>query len=121
MSGGSSSNVSYNLGFNNSTDEEVMPSNGKDIEQLKVHGSINARIGSAVIDVKTYHSWGQQGFISNLYHLLEYKENRSWVDAPAHWDNALGIDSTNGGTSYYKPGFSLNVTHSFSPDFYQYM
>ena len=119
MSGGSSSNVSYNLGFNNSTDEEVMPSNGKDIEQLKVHGSINARIGSAVIDVKTYQSWGQQGFISNLYHLLEYKEDRSWVDAPAHWDAALGIDSTNGGTSYYKPGFSLSVTHSFSPDFYQ--
>ena len=119
LSGGSASNVSYNLGFNNSTDEEVMPSNGKGIEQLKVHGSINARIGPTVIDVKTYHSWGRQGFFSNLYHLLEYKEDRSWVNAPPHWDNALGIDSTNGGTSYYKPGFSLNVTHSLSPDLYQ--
>jgi outer membrane receptor for ferrienterochelin and colicin len=119
LSGGSASNVSYNLGFNNSTDEEVMPSNGKGIEQLKVHGSINARIGPTVIDVKTYHSWGRQGFFSNLYHLLEYKEDRSWVNAPAHWDDALGIDSTNGGTSYYKPGFSLNVTHSHSPDLYQ--
>jgi len=119
LSGGSSSNVSYNLGFNNSTDEEVMPSNGKGIEQLKVHGSINARIGPTVVDVKTYHSWGEQGFFSNLYHLLEYKEDRSWVNAPAHWDDALGIDSTIGGTSYYKPGFSLNVTHSFSPDLYQ--
>ena len=38
LSGGSSSNVSYNLGFNKSTDEEVMPSNGKGIEQLKIHG-----------------------------------------------------------------------------------
>jgi outer membrane receptor for ferrienterochelin and colicin len=119
ISGGSASNVSYNLGFNNSTDEEVMPSNGKGIEQLKVHGSINARIGPTVIDVKTYHSWGRQGFFSNLYHLLEYKEDRSWVNAPAHWDDALRIDSTNGGTSYYKPGFSLNVTHSLSPDLYQ--
>ena len=119
LSGGSASNVSYNLGFNNSTDEEVMPSNGKGIEQLKVHGSINARIGPTVIDVKTYHSWGRQGFFSNLYHLLEYKEERGWVDAPPHWDAALGIDSTNGGTSYYKPGFSLNVTHSLSPDLYQ--
>jgi len=119
LSGGSASNVSYNLGFNNSTDEEVMPSNGKGIEQLKVHGSINARIGPTVIDVKTYHSWGRQGFFSNLYHLLEYKEDRSWVNAPPHWDDALGIDSTNGGTSYYKPGFSLNVTHSLSPDLYQ--
>ena len=119
LSGGSASNVSYNLGFNNSTDEEVMPSNGKGIEQLKVHGSINARIGPTVIDVKTYHSWGRQGFFSNLYHLLEYKEERGWVDAPPHWDAALGIDSTNGGTSYYKPGFSLNVRHSLSPDLYQ--
>ena len=119
LSGGSASNVSYNLGFNNSTDEEVMPSNGKGIEQLKVHGSINARIGPTVIDVKTYHSWGRQGFFSNLYHLLEYKEERGWVDTPPHWDAALGIDSTNGGTSYYKPGFSLNVTHSLSPDLYQ--
>ncbi len=119
LSGGSSSNVSYNLGFNNSMDEEVMPSNGKGIEQLKIHGSINARIGPTVVDVKTYHSWGEQGFFSNLYHLLEYKEDRSWVNAPPHWDDALGIDSTIGGTSYYKPGFSLNVTHSLSPDIYQ--
>ena len=119
LSGGSSSNVSYNLGFNKSTDEEVMPSNGKGIEQLKIHGSINARIGPTVVDVKTYHSWGEQGFFSNLYHLLEYKEDRSWVNAPPHWDDALGIDSTIGGTSYYKPGFSLNVTHSLSPDIYQ--
>ncbi|MFL3013134.1 MAG: TonB-dependent receptor plug domain-containing protein [Candidatus Neomarinimicrobiota bacterium] len=103
----------------NTIDEEVMPSNGKKIEQTKIHGSINARIGSAVIDVKTYHSWGQQGFISNLYHLLEYKEDRSWVNAPAHWDDALGIDSTIGGTNYYKPGFSLNVKHSVTPDVYQ--
>jgi|GEM_PF-658460 len=115
MSGGSSSNVSYNWGFNSSRDDEVMPSNGKDIEQLKAHGSINARIGATVIDVKTYHSWGQQGFISNLYHLLEYKENRSWTEAPDHWDDSL----SNGGTSYYKPGFSLNITHSFTPDWYQ--
>jgi outer membrane receptor protein involved in Fe transport len=119
MSGGSASNVSYNIGYNNSIDEEVMPGNGKDIEQTKIHGSINARIGSAVIDAKTYHSWGKQGFISNLYHLLEYKEDRSWLNAPAHWDDALGIDSTIGGTSYYKPGFSLNVTHSLTPELYQ--
>jgi len=119
MGGSSGENVSYNIGYNNTVDEEVMPSNGKKIEQVKIHGSINARIGSAVIDVKTYHSWGQQGFISNLYHLLEYKEDRSWVNAPAHWDDALGIDSTIGGTSYYKPGFSLNVTHSLTPDLYQ--
>ena len=119
MGGSGGENVSYNIGYNNTVDEEVMPSNGKKIEQMKIHGSINARIGSAVIDVKTYHSWGQQGFISNLYHLLEYKENRSWVNAPSHWDDALGIDSTIGGTSYYKPGFSLNVTHSLTPDLYQ--
>jgi len=119
MSGGSSSNVSYNIGFNNSIYEEVMPGNGKDIKQTKIHGSINARIGSAVIDAKTYHSWGKQGFISNLYHLLEYKADRSWVNAPAHWDDALGIDSTLGGTSYYKPGFSLNITHSLTSDLYQ--
>ena len=119
VSGGSSSNISYNIGYNNSVDEEVMPGNGKDIEQTKIHGSINARIGSAVIDAKTYHSWGKQGFISNLYHLLEYKEARDWVNAPAHWDDALGIDSTLGGTSYYKPGFSLNITHSLTSDLYQ--
>ena len=119
MSGNGGENVSYNIGYNNTIDEEVMPSNGKKIEQTKIHGSINARIGSAVIDVKTYHSWGQQGFISNLYHLLEYKEDRSWVNAPAHWDDALGIDSTIGGTNYYKPGFSLNVKHSVTPDVYQ--
>ena len=119
VSGGSSSNISYNIGYNNSVDEEVMPGNGKDIEQTKIHGSINARIGSAVIDAKTYHSWGKQGFISNLYHLLEYKEARDWVNAPAHWDDALGIDSTLGGTSYYKPGFSLNITQSLTSDLYQ--
>ena len=119
MSGNGGENVSYNIGYNNTIDEEVMPSNDKKIEQTKIHGSINARIGSAVIDVKTYHSWGQQGFISNLYHLLEYKEDRSWVNAPAHWDDALGIDSTIGGTNYYKPGFSLNVKHSLTPDLYQ--
>ena len=115
MSGGNSSNASYNIGFNNSIDQEVMPGNGKDIERLKVHGSVNARIGTAVIDVKTYHSWGQQGFISNLYHLLEYKEDRSWTNAPEHWDDSLA----SGGTSYYKPGFSLNITHSFTQDWYQ--
>jgi len=114
MSGGRPSSVSYNLGLNNSIDEEVMPGNGKDIEQLKVHGSLNARMGSTVIDVKTYHSWGSQGFISNLYHLLEYKENRSWVDAPDHWD----YTPSDGGTNYYKPGFSLNLRQSFSIDLY---
>ena len=115
MSGGNSSSASYNIGFNNSIDQEVMPGNGRDIERLKVHGSVNAKIGTAVIDVKTYHSWGQQGFISNLYHLLEYKENRGWTSAPDHWDDSLA----NGGTNYYKPGFSLNITHSFTQDWYQ--
>ena len=118
MSGGSSENVSYSIGYNNTIDEEVMPSNGEKIEQTKIHASLNARVGSAVIDVKTYHSWGKQGFISNLYHLLKYKEDRSWVNAPPHWDDALGIDSTIGGTNYYKPGFSLNVTHSLTSDLY---
>ena len=118
ISGGNSENVSYSIGLNNTIDEEVMPSNGEKIEQTKIHGSLNARVGSAVIDIKTYHSWGKQGFISNLYHLLKYKEDRSWVNAPPHWDNALGVDSTIGGTNYYKPGFSLNINHSLTTDLY---
>ena len=114
VNGSSDSNVSYNLGMNNTTDEEVMPGNGKKIEQLKVHGSVNARIGTAVIDLKTYHSWGKQGFISNLYHLLEYKENRGWTNAPDHWDDS----TSDGGTKYYKPGFSMNITQNFMPGWY---
>ena len=114
VNGSSDSNVSYNLGMNNTTDEEVMPGNGRKIEQLKVHGSVNARIGTAVIDLKTYHSWGKQGFISNLYHLLEYKENRGWTNAPDHWDDS----TSDGGTEYYKPGFSMNITQNFTPDWY---
>ena len=73
INGGGSSKTSYSLGINKSLDEEVMPSNGSDIERLKMHGSINTQIGSAVINLKTYQSWGSQGFISNLFHLLEYK------------------------------------------------
>ena len=114
INGSSDSNVSYNLGMNNTTDEEVMPGNGRKIEQLKVHGSVNARIGSAVVDVKTYQSWGRQGFISNLYHLLEYKEDRGWTSAPLHWDDS----TSDGGTQYFKPGFSLNITQNFTPDWY---
>ena len=89
LSGRSSSDISYNLGANNTTDEEVMPSNGKDVKQLKLHGALNVRIGSAVVDVKTFQSWGDQGFISNLYHLLKYKEDRGWTDAPDHWDDEV--------------------------------
>ena len=111
VNGSSDSNVSYNLGMNNTTDEEVMPGNGRKIEQLKVHGSVNARIGTAVIDLKTYQSWGKQGFISNLYHLLEYKENRGWTNAPDHWDDS----TSDGGTEYYKPGFSMNITQNLRP------
>ena len=65
LSGRSSSDISYNLGANRTVDEEVMPSNGKNIELLKIHGALNARIGSAKIDIKTFQSWGEQGFISN--------------------------------------------------------
>ena len=114
LSGGNSAKTSYSLGVNKSIDEEVMPSNGSDIDRLKMHGSINTKIGSAVIDLKTYHSWGSQGFISNLFHLLEYKNERSWDNAPSHWDDSL----SNGGTEYYKPGFSLNISQSFSKNLY---
>ena len=44
LSGRSTSDISYNLGANKTTDEEVMPSNGKEIEQLKLHGALNVRI-----------------------------------------------------------------------------
>ena len=114
INGGGSSNTSYSLGINKSLDEEVMPSNGSDIERLKMHGSINTQIGSAVINLKTYHSWGSQGFISNLFHLIEYKNDRGWTNAPGHWDDSL----SNGGTEYYKPGFSLNISQSFSKNLY---
>ena len=79
MNGRGSSNVGYNLGINRAVDEEVMPSNGRDIERVKLYGGLNVRIGSAQINVKTFHSWGEQGFISQLYHLLEYKEQRGWL------------------------------------------
>ena len=92
-----------------------MPSNGRDIERVKLYGGLNARIGSAQINVKTFHSWGEQGFISQLYHLLEYKEQRGWVDAPEHWGDSVG----DGSIAYYKPGLSLNYVHNFSPNFYQ--
>ena len=115
MNGRGSSNVSYNLGVNRAVDEEVMPSNGRDIERVKLYGGLNARIGSAQINVKTFHSWGEQGFISQLYHLLEYKEQRGWVDAPEHWGDSVG----DGSIAYYKPGLSLNYVHNFSPNFYQ--
>ncbi len=115
MNGRGASDVGYNIGINRTVDEEVMPSNGRDVEQLKFHGGLNARIGSAQIDVKTFQSWGEQGFISQLYHLLEYKEQRGWVDAPEHWDDSVG----DGSIAYYKPGLSLNYIHNFSPNFYQ--
>ena len=115
MNGRGSSNVGYNLGINRAVDEEVMPSNGRDIERVKLYGGLNARIGSAQINVKTFHSWGEQGFISQLYHLLEYKEQRGWVDAPEHWGDSVG----DGSIAYYKPGLSLNYVHNFSPNFYQ--
>ena len=115
MNGRGSSNVGYNLGINRALDEEVMPSNGRDIERVKLYGGLNARIGSAQINVKTFHSWGEQGFISQLYHLLEYKEQRGWVDAPEHWGDSVG----DGSIAYYKPGLSLNYVHNFSPNFYQ--
>nr|AGO87780.1 hypothetical protein [uncultured bacterium 1250012-L08] len=63
LSGRSTSDISYNLGANSTVDEEVMPSNGKNIEVLKLHGALNARIGSAKIDIKTFQSWGEQGYI----------------------------------------------------------
>ena len=115
MNGRGSSNVGYNLGINRAVDEEVMPSNGRDIARVKLYGGLNARIGSAQINVKTFHSWGEQGFISQLYHLLEYKEQRGWVDAPEHWGDSVG----DGSIAYYKPGLSLNYVHNFSPNFYQ--
>ena len=40
LSGRSTSDVSYNLGANRTVDEEVMPSNGKNIEVLKLHGCL---------------------------------------------------------------------------------
>jgi len=107
-----SNDVSFNVGVNATVDEEVMPDNGQNIEQIKLHGAINARIGSAKIDVKTFQNWGKQGFISNLYHLLELKEERGWTDAPEHWDDPL----LDGYTEYYRPGLSINVTQSFSPN-----
>ena len=58
INGSSDSNVSYNLGMNNTTDEEVMPGNGRKIEQLKVHGSVNARIGSAALMLKPIRAGG---------------------------------------------------------------
>ena len=115
LSGRSTSDISYNLGANKTTDEEVMPSNGKEIEQLKLHGALNVRIGSAVVDVKTFQSWGDQGFISNLYHLLKYKEERGWTDAPDHWNATV----SDGSIEYYKPGFSLNYLQNFTPNWYQ--
>ncbi|MEA1877497.1 MAG: TonB-dependent receptor [Bacteroidota bacterium] len=107
-----SSDLSFNVGVNGTVDEEVMPNNGKNIEQIKLHGALNARIGSAKIDVKTFQGWGKQGFISNLYHLLELKEERGWTAAPDHWDDPL----SDGSIEYYRPGLSINVTQSFSPN-----
>ena len=115
LSGRSSSDISYNLGANRTVDEEVMPSNGKNIELLKLHGALNARIGSAKIDIKTFQSWGKQGFISNLFHLLKYQEERGWTDAPGHWGDPV----SDGSIEYYKPGFSLNFTQNFNPNWYQ--
>ncbi|SVA31564.1 uncharacterized protein METZ01_LOCUS84418, partial [marine metagenome] len=115
LSGRSSSDISYNLGANRTVDEEVMPSNGKNIELLKLHGALNARIGSAKIDIKTFQSWGEQGFISNLFHLLKYQEERGWTDAPGHWADSV----SDGSIKYYKPGFSLNFTQNFNPNWYQ--
>ena len=115
LSGRSSSDISYNLGANRTVDEEVMPSNGKNIEVLKIHGALNARIGSAKIDIKTFQSWGEQGFISNLFHLLKYQEERGWTDAPGHWADSV----SDGSIKYYKPGFSLNFTQNFNPNWYQ--
>ena len=115
LSGRSTSDISYNLGANRTVDEEVMPSNGKNIELLKLHGALNARIGSAKIDIKTFQSWGKQGFISNLFHLLKYQEERGWTDAPGHWADSV----SDGSIKYYKPGFSLNFTQNFNPNWYQ--
>jgi len=115
LSGRSTSDISYNLGANRTVDEEVMPSNGKNIEVLKLHGALNARMGSAKIDIKTFQSWGEQGFISNLFHLLKYQEERGWTDAPGHWADSV----SDGSIKYYKPGFSLNFTHNFNPNWYQ--
>lgn len=115
FSGRSSPDVSFNLGANKTVDEEVMPSNGKNVEQLKLHAAMNVRIGPAVIDVKTFQNWGEQGFISNLYHLLKYQEERSWTNAPDHWD----FIPSDGSIAYYKPGFSLNYIQNFTPNFYQ--
>ena len=115
LSGRSSSDISYNLGVNRTVDEEVMPSNGKNIELLKMHGALNARIGSAKIDIKTFQSWGEQGFISNLFHLLKYQEERGWTNAPGHWADSV----SDGSIKYYKPGFSLNFTQNFNPNWYQ--
>ena len=115
MNGKGVSNVGYNIGLNRTIDEEVMPSNGRDIERVKFHGGLNVRIGSAQVDVKTFQSWGEQGFISQLYHLLEYKKQRGWVNAPEHWDDSVG----DGSIAYYKPGLSFNYIHNFTPNFYQ--
>ncbi|MBT3217351.1 MAG: TonB-dependent receptor [Candidatus Marinimicrobia bacterium] len=114
LSGRSSSDLNFNFGVNGTVDEEVMPSNGKNIEQIKLHGALNARIGTAKVDVKTFQSWGRQGFISNLFHLLKYKEERGWTDAPDHWDDPL----SDGFTEFYKPGLSINFTQNFTPNWY---
>lgn len=106
------SDISFNVGVNGTSDEEVMPNNGQNIEQIKLHGALNARIGSTKIDVKTFQAWGKQGFISNLYHLLELKEERGWTDAPDHWDDPVA----DGSTEYYRPGLSLNFTQNLTPN-----
>ena len=73
LSGGNSAKTSYSLGVNKSIDEEVMPSNGSDIDRLKMHGSINTKIGSAVIDLKTYHSWGVKDLLATYFIYLNIK------------------------------------------------
>mgnify|MGYP001159545810 FL=1 len=114
FNGRSSSDISFNVGANRTVDEEVMPNNGQKVEQLKLHAAINVRIGPAVVDLKTFQSWGTQGHINNLYHLLEYQKNRGWANAPSHWD----FIPSDGTIAYYKPGFSFNYIQNFNPKLY---
>ena len=71
LSGGNSAKTSYSLGVNKSIDEELCLAMEVILIGLK-YSSINTKIGSAVIDLKTYH-WGVKDLLAIYFIYLNIK------------------------------------------------